>query len=58
MYDSQEGEERITMGRKKKVEVVVEEEVQPQEEHVVVHHDRLDSGSNNLVAEALPSLDD
>lgn len=46
------------MGRKKKVEVEVVEEVQAQEEHVVVHYDRLDGGSNNLVSDTLPSLDD
>ena len=41
---------------RKVVEVVLEEvEVVP---HVVVHADRQDSGTNTLVAEALPSLDD
>lgn len=59
------------MFKKKKIEVVevkeekakkVEEEVVEEQvvevPHVVVHTDRLDSGTNHKVSEALPSLDD
>ena len=38
--------------------VEVEEQVQEVVPHVTVHADRQDSGTNTLVAEALPSLDD
>lgn len=58
-------EGKVTKGEpmaKKKVEVTTPEEVQEevveQEQHVVTHQDRLDSGTNWKVADQLPSLDD
>lgn len=49
------------MARKKKVEVTAPEEVQEEvveQQHVVTHEDRLDSGTNWKVSDKLPSLDD
>jgi len=39
-------------------EVVVEEEVVETQPHVVVHQERWGSGTNTLVSDQLPSLDD
>ena len=57
------GEGMSQMPRKKKIEVVEEvdnvvDEQAVEQPHVVQHTDRWDSGTNHLVSESLPSLDD